>query len=107
MSIEKQRLRELFLKVEPGLAKVFGSGWKTHTIYGVLANGTVRVETLDGRKFKRLIVADDGKVLWFGPQEKDGNRETPKTFKMRSLMRKPPRTRNISNLIASKPGARI
>jgi hypothetical protein len=88
MSEDKQRLREIFRQVEPRLTKVFGSGWKTHTIYGLLENGSVRIETLDGHTPKRMVIDATGKVLWVGRLENDGNRETPKTFKMRSLMRK-------------------
>jgi hypothetical protein len=94
MPVNRQRLRELLQELEPTIALVFGSGWKTHTHWGLLANGDFRIETLDGRKIKRLIFSPTGKIRWKGLASDDKNREELQMFKTRTLLRSQTRIRN-------------
>jgi hypothetical protein len=87
MRVDRQPLRELLQKLEPTLKVFFGSGWKTHTHWGQLANGDYRFETLDGQRIKRLIFSPDGKIRWKGLAVDDRNREELQMYKTRSLMR--------------------
>jgi hypothetical protein len=96
MPVNRQRLRELLQELEPTIALVFGSGWKTHTHWGLLASGDFRIETLDGRKIKRLIFSPTGKIRWKGLASDDKNREELQMFKTRSLMRIRKRVSNES-----------
>lgn len=104
MAVNRQRLRELLQKLEPIITQMFGSGWKTHTHWGQLANGDFRLETLDGRKIKRLIFSPSGEIGWKGLASEDRNREKPQMYKTRSLMRPLTRGKGRSGVTAASSG---
>ena len=93
MAVNRQQLRDLLQELEPTLVKVFGSGWKTHTHWGQLANGDFRFETLDGHTIRRLVFSPAGKIRWKGLASDDRNCEELQMYKTRSLMRTRTRTR--------------
>ncbi|MBC8737181.1 hypothetical protein F6X40_10210 [Paraburkholderia sp. UCT31] len=88
ISPETKRLRQFFYKNSYSLVKVFGSGWKSHTAYGILENGNICLEAFDGERPKRMRLAADGQVLWAGFVEDDGSRESARMVKVRTLLRR-------------------
>ena len=105
MPVNRQQLRDMLQSLEPTLTRVFGSGWKTHTHWGELANGDIRIETLDGRQIKRLVVSLAGKIRWKGLASDDRNREELQMYKTRTLIRSATRVRNRFRNAGQSAGA--